>query len=168
MSKTLYMKLSNKSAKPIFKTKTPSNKQINCMLDTGADMPVWCGSEGLLKLVFPEAELLDKKFLLSGFGRNPEVVEVYRIPSFFIGDEIGTLFFQNLYVASSFGRNFGCDLILSSTMFQHMDYAILNRDRSQSILKITYDKSVYYTQVVVHKKYTNVVEKLYSFATEEG
>ena len=73
MSKTLYMKLSNKSAKPIFKTKTPSNKQINCMLDTGADMPVWCGSEGLLKLVFPEAELLDKKFLLSGFGRNPEV-----------------------------------------------------------------------------------------------
>lgn len=38
------------------------NKQIKCMLDTGADMPVWCGSEGLLKIVFPETEKAEKNF----------------------------------------------------------------------------------------------------------
>ena len=168
MLKTLCMKLSNNSARPIFKTITPSNKQLNCMLDTGADMPVWCGSEGLLKVMFPEAELTNKKFLLSGFGRNPEVVEVYKIPNFFIRNERESLIFQNLYIASSFGRNFGCDLILSATMFKHMDYAILNRDRSPSILEITYDKDTYYTQIVTNEKYTNVVERLCSFAAEDS
>ncbi|MDE7183937.1 MAG: hypothetical protein K2O40_05545 [Lachnospiraceae bacterium] len=39
------MQLSNKSIKPIFTTTTPANKQIKCLLDTGADMPVRCGSE---------------------------------------------------------------------------------------------------------------------------
>ena len=56
MSKILSMSLSNKGTKPIFTTATPSNKQIKCMLDTGADMPVWCGSEGLLKIVFPKTD----------------------------------------------------------------------------------------------------------------
>jgi len=95
MSKILSIPLNNKGAKPIFITATPSNKQIKCMLDTGADMPVWCGSEGLLKIVFPQAERTDKKFLLSGFGRKPEVVDIYKIPEFTIkaGNEI--LVFQN-------------------------------------------------------------------------
>ena len=48
MPKILNMQLSNKNTKPIFTTITPSDNQIKCMLDTGADMPVWCGSEGLL------------------------------------------------------------------------------------------------------------------------
>lgn len=62
MSKILCMQLSNKSAKPVFTTITPANKQIKCMLDTGADMPVWYGSEGLLKIVFPETEKAEKNF----------------------------------------------------------------------------------------------------------
>ncbi len=70
MSKTLSLQLSNKSAKPVFTTKTPTDRQIKCMLDTGADMHVWCGSEGLLKIVFSAVQLVDKKFLLSGFGRS--------------------------------------------------------------------------------------------------
>ena len=84
MSKILIMQLSNKRIKPIFTTITPANKQIKCLLDTGADMPVWCGSEGLLKIVFPKVELIDKKFLLGGFGRKAEMVDVYKISKFFI------------------------------------------------------------------------------------
>ena len=86
MSKTLSLQLSNKSAKPVFTTKTPTDRQIKCMLDTGADMPVWCRSEGLLKIVFPKVKLIDKKFLLSGFGRKPEMVGVIivgGVPLFF-------------------------------------------------------------------------------------
>lgn len=59
MSKILSLQLSNRSAKPIFTTMTSAYRQIKCMLDTGADMPVWCGSEGLLKIVFPKVELVD-------------------------------------------------------------------------------------------------------------
>lgn len=168
MSKILSMQLSNKSAKPVFTTITPADKQIKCMLDTGADMPVWCGSEGLLKMVFPETEKADKKFLLSGFGRKPEVVDIYKIPEFFIKNAEGILTFQNLYMASSFGRNFGCDLILSATMFKHMDYSILNRKRTASILEIRYDRDIYYTQLILNQEDAEFTEKIFSFSTVEN
>lgn len=168
MSKTLSLQLSNKSAKPVFTTKTPTDRQIKCMLDTGADMPVWCGSEGLLKIVFPKVQLIDKKFLLSGFGRKPEMVGVYKIPEFMIKTEDESLTFQNLYMASSFGRNFGCDLILSATMFSHMDYCILNRKKETSVLEITYDRNVYYTQLIPNQRRTDFVEKILSFSSENA
>lgn len=168
MSKTLSLQLSNKSAKPVFTTKTPTDRQIKCMLDTGADMPVWCGSEGLLKIVFPKVQLIDKKFLLSGFGRKPEMVGIYKIPEFMIKAEDESLTFQNLYMASSFGRNFGCDLILSATMFSHMDYSILNRKKETSVLEITYDRDVYYTQLIPNQRRTDFVEKIFSFSSENA
>ena len=168
MSKTLSMQLSNRSAKPVFTTMTSADKQIKCMLDTGADMPVWCGSEGLLKIVFPKARLTDKKFLLSGFGRKPEIADIYKIPEFIIKDKNESLTFQNLYIASSFGRNFGCDLILSATMFKQMDYAILNRKKDTSVLEITYDRDVYYTQLMPNQRQTDFIEKIFSFSTENS
>lgn len=168
MSKTLTLPLSNKTSKPVFTVITPAGRQIKCMLDTGADMPVWCGSEGLLKIVFPAVQLADKKFLLSGFGRKPEMAEVYKIPEFMIkaGDE--SLTFQNLYIASSFGRNFGCDLILSATMFRHMDYSILNRKKKISVLEITYDRDVYYTQLIPNQRRTDFIDKIFSFSSESA
>ena len=138
------------------------------MLDTGADIPVWCGSEGLLKIVFPTVQLIDKKFLLSGFGRKPEMVGVYKIPEFMIKKEDENLTFQNLYIASSFGRNFGCDLILSATMFSHMDYSILNRKKETPVLEITYDRDVYYTQLIPNQRRTDFVEKIFSFSSENA
>ena len=45
MSKILNMQLSDKSTKSIFIITTPADKQIKCLLDTGADMPVWFGNE---------------------------------------------------------------------------------------------------------------------------
>lgn len=138
------------------------------MLDTGADIPVWCGSEGLLKIVFPTVQLVDKKFLLSGFGRKPEMVGVYKIPEFMIKKEDENLTFQNLYIASSFGRNFGCDLILSATMFSHMDYSILNRKKETPVLEITYDRDVYYTQLIPNQRRTDFVEKIFSFSSENA
>ncbi len=168
MSKILSLQLSNRSAKPIFTTITLADKQIKCMLDTGADMPVWCGSEGLLKIVFPKVELVDKKFLLSGFGRKPEVADIYKIPEFIIQAEKEKLTFKNLYMASSFGRNFGCDLILSATMFKHMDYAILNRKRGTSVLEITYDRDIYYTQLIPNQRRSDFIDKIFSFSSENS
>ena len=115
-----------------------------------------------------ETEKADKKFLLSGFGRKPEVVDIYKIPEFFIKDEKGILTFQNLYIASSFGRNFGCDLILSATMFKHMDYSILNRKRNTSVLEIKYDRDLYYTQLILNQKNSEFTEKIFSFSSVES
>ena len=122
----------------------------------------------MLKIVFPKVELVDKKFLLSGFGRKPEVADIYKIPEFIIQAEKEKLTFKNLYMASSFGRNFGCDLILSATMFKHMDYAILNRKRGTSVLEITYDRDIYYTQLIPNQRRSDFIDKIFSFSSENS
>lgn len=103
----------------------------------------------------------------SGFGRKPEMTEIYKIPEFIIKAGEEGLTFQNLYMASSFGRNFGCDLILSATMFRHMDYSILNRKKEMSILEITYDRDIYYTQLIQNQRRTDFIEKIFSFSSEK-
>ncbi len=96
------------------------------------------------------------------------MVGVYKIPEFMIKTEDENLTFQNLYIASSFGRNFGCDLILSATMFSHMDYSILNRKKETPVLEITYDRDVYYTQLIPNQRRTDFVEKIFSFSSENA
>ena len=101
MSKELELKLNESDYKPLFKTVTKFNRKISCLFDTGATMPVWCGSKGLFDFIFPDAKLYDKDFILSGFGKTPEIVSVYRIPLFSITDHNGNrLRFENMYVAS--------------------------------------------------------------------
>ena len=115
--------------------------------------------------MFPEVKEVDKKYLLSGFGREPEVVDIYKIPEFIIKDGIESLIFHNLYIASSFDRNFGCDLILSATMFKHMDYSILNRERDIPVLEIKYDRNEYYIQLITNQNHSKFVEKVFSFSS---
>ncbi len=52
---------------------------VTCLIDTGADTPVWTQGAEILEDVF-KAELVNgKKFILSGFGKEAEIVDVYRI-----------------------------------------------------------------------------------------
>ena len=77
---TLTFYLDNKT----LKTKIiPSNyPDITILYDTGADTPVWCNGEDELLDLFPAAMKMNSKFILSGFGLHPEIVDVYKIPSF--------------------------------------------------------------------------------------
>ena len=52
-------------------------KRFNCLLDTGACVPVWCAGEQLLKTYYPNCSKTDAVFILSGFGKGSEVVPVY-------------------------------------------------------------------------------------------
>ncbi len=43
MSKVLNLQLTNENVKPVFEVSAGA-ELISCMLDTGAEMPVWCGA----------------------------------------------------------------------------------------------------------------------------
>lgn len=51
-------------------------------------------------------------------------------------------------------------------MFSRMDYSIINRMDSSSKLRIEYDRNVYYTQMILNQQRVEVVERIFSFASE--
>ena len=48
-----------------------------CLFDTGADTPVWTQGDERLKYTFGAEKVDGKFFLLSGFGKEPELADVY-------------------------------------------------------------------------------------------
>ena len=44
---------------------------VTCLFDTGADIPVWTQGSAALGQTFRAEKIEGKKFLLSGFGKEP-------------------------------------------------------------------------------------------------
>lgn len=117
---------------------------ICCLYDSGAHFPVWCSDFEMFCDEFPDAVKLDGKFLLSGFGSigGPGIeVDVYRIPELRISDE---LVFRNVPIALSLNMRFGCDLVLSDTMFDKMSCAVDRTEPNVPVLRIKHKKDVYH------------------------
>ena len=109
----------------------PDNPDLIYMIDSGADTPVWCkGSQELLD-VFPESELLEQRFILSGFGKQPEIVDVYKIKEFALTDGTEILKYQNFIVAVTDRPEMNLDMILPASVFDHM---IITIDRMSSVV----------------------------------
>ena len=67
-----------------------SYNNIKLLFDTGASTPVWCRGFENFKDEFPEAEKMDYRFLLTGFGRSEaELVSFLENP--------GCIFYTRIY-----------------------------------------------------------------------
>lgn len=124
----LCFQIKKKYRHPVISVPVGDNKNIRCLIDTGASIPVWCGSTEIFQLLFPEAKNSKKKSLLRGFGGEGKEVEVWIIPEFVFKDTEGTdkIIYHNFHVMLDSDRNFGCDLILSYEMFKEIDYSFDN------------------------------------------
>ena len=72
MATLLKLELSSHYTRPIFLLK----KKVSCLIDTGADTPVWTAGKGPLIAEFGAEPVPDKLYLLSGFGKAPETAPV--------------------------------------------------------------------------------------------
>lgn len=64
-----------------------SHDNFNCLIDTGARVPVWCAAgKDLLMTYYPNCIKQNAKFILTGFGTGYEVADVYKIPDFILAD----------------------------------------------------------------------------------
>ena len=95
---------------------------IRVLIDTGADTPVWCASEEKFKIVFPEANDTQMKFIVSGFGSEgktkAKLANVFKIEKFRFGTIDNHITFRGMYVAISEDASFGVDLILPNSIFK--------------------------------------------------
>ena len=122
---------------------TPTYPDLVFLIDTGADMPVWCNGKEEFLDVFPDARLVKYKFLLSGFGTGLEVAEAFTLPEFRLSDGISEIIYQNMTIAITNRPAINVSLILSASMFRHMDVDIKRRESvMHPILSISSDKAV--------------------------
>ena len=123
---------------------SPEKGDLTYLIDTGADTPVWCKGEDEFLDLYPYAEKLNSKFVLSGFGKEPEIVDVFRLSEFDLTDGNDHVIYKNLVLAVTNRPQINVDLILPSSLFDHM---IIEVDRMTSIvcphLAITSQVKVY-------------------------
>lgn len=164
MAYLLKKNLDNKSDRPIIYTDVANNKVIKCLIDTGADTPVWTSGETLFLKAFPDAKLVDDiLFELGGFGKESELVPVYKIPKFVIKSDYDNniIVFNNLLIACYIKNSISIPLILSATMFKHTNYSILNIGEDVPMLTINYNKSEY--EIGMRYKDKKKLDRIYSF-----
>ena len=141
---------------------------INCLIDTGSDTPVWTWGRELLVSKLKAKKEEGKHFLLSGFGKNPEVTDVYTIPELELKAEDGSdrVVFKNLVVACTSRTDMIAKLILPATAFSHMNYMIRNEGVDIPRLEIEHKKEEYFVRPRYGKKDERFLENVYSFARE--
>lgn len=162
MEQILQLNLDKNRVKPIIQI-MPKNEIVKCLIDSGADMPVWCSTETLLKSQFT-VKKLDKKTYIGGFGGGGAYHDVYSIDKFTLMDGNNTLTIHNLLVAFIPNVNFACDLILSASVFDtKIDYSIYTRD-SRRYIELRYDKEEY---VTLAKYKMGTVDSVYIAATSD-
>lgn len=127
--KTVVIQLSN-NTKPIFKTKI-SKVELTCLYDTGADISVWTGSPDMFECLFPNAELKNDKYKITGFGGAGELYRLYIVPEFCMQTESGNYIIKNFIIAVSNGVISKFDLVLCAGVF----------DKSKVIIDKTLGKS---------------------------
>lgn len=105
---------------------------LECLLDTGADIPVWVGSLSELKRLY-NARLVKKDTCFSGFGGSNKC-DLYYI-DFYFSSVTESLIFPEMPIAvlKEFDE-YPFNMILSASMFYGLIYEI---DTVQSKLKIT-------------------------------
>lgn len=162
--------LDNRREKPVIYVNT-SNKSIQCLIDTGADTPVWTKGEELLKRTFPNATLCNGlKFELGGFGGDKkELTPVYEIPELTIKSDEGNdyITFKGLLIACCMKSFIPYTLIISATMLKQMNYAIVNIGKQAPALEIEHEKSEYMIRPVRSNKNNSILNRIYSFSQDE-
>lgn len=131
------------SPRPIFKANI--NKKITtCMLDTGADIPVFCKGTELFNEWVKDIDGVSafQDSSIGGFGKNPENTILYHIPDFQFSDGKNGITYKNIKIAVLLKPSIPCDIILSASLFMKMKYTI-NCFKEQHCLIIESEKSDY-------------------------
>jgi len=81
------LKINLHSPRPIFKVNI-NGKQTTCMLDTGADIPVYCKGIELFDEWMRDVGGVSvfRNFSIGGFGKEPENAVLYNIEDFWLSD----------------------------------------------------------------------------------
>ncbi|MBQ9438952.1 MAG: hypothetical protein IJU50_11560 [Lachnospiraceae bacterium] len=159
--RTLALQLFNQKSRPSFQY-TSNDIKVMCLIDSGAETPVWCSGEELFLSAYPKAIKQNYDSEIRGFGKGADKGKVYVIPDFFIADGKETYRIKNLQVAVCYHPLIGYDFVMSDTMFAKTDTFI--HRMGGKYIEFFYEKEIYHCAV---KRAGNAFS-IVTFAQEEG
>ena len=162
MANLLTLEVLSGYTRPVFSLKD----NITCLIDTGADTPVWTQGVERLNDAFKAEQVDGKKFLLSGFGKGHEIVDVYKIYDVVLPGTGEQIVFKSMLVACISRPLMVADLILPNTAFNHMNVILRNLDVVSPVVEIEHKKEEYYVNPIFSKADESYVERVYSFVNE--
>ena len=101
------------------------NYDTTCLIDTGANVPIWFGDIDSFLRRFPDAFKTSYKTIISGLGQTPHInVPVYCIPEFrLIDDYNNCITFVNLLIPVLNSSKYSYHMIISLTMLNRYDFS---------------------------------------------
>ena len=162
------LEIPDKSISVIYLEANDINKfELSCLVDTGANTPIWFAGVDYLKECFKGAEETPYKTIISGLGQKPYVnVPVYKIPVFkLVGIEVGELIYHDLLIPVLEAKKANTDMIISLTMLNRMDFSFsYNNSITKGYLNITFSKPNYYIKPIFSH---NLLDKIQVFYQDE-
>jgi Retroviral aspartyl protease. len=131
------------SPRPIFRAYI-NGISFRCMLDTGADIPVFCKGTLLFEELVKEMEGVSKfkSLMVGGFGRTEETALLWNIDNFILSDKSSSITYRGMKIAVMDKPAIPSDMILSASMFMKMRYTI-DCSLKKHLLTIVADKDRY-------------------------
>ena len=144
---------------------------LTCLIDSGADTPIWTKGAERLNRFYKAEKVEEKKFLLSGFGNGYEIVDVYKISDVELTgtDEDGVddkVIFKNIIVGCTSRPSMVADLILPNTAFSHMNLTLRNLNVQYPSVEIEHEKEEYFVNPIYRSDDNRFVDRVYSFTNE--
>lgn len=149
------------SPRPIFEAYI-NDVPFRCMLDTGADVPVFCQGTLLFKEFVKGMDGVSefKHLRIGGFGKIDETTMVWNMDDFILSDKCNSICYKGMKIAVIDKPNVPCDMILSASMFMKMKYIIDCSSRKHK-LTIVADRNMFGTG------YYDKKEAIYIFYKDE-
>ena len=161
----------DKNDKTILYFASEDGFDISCMVDTGANVPIWFMGEEFLQLRYPSSYKTDKLTIIHGLGKMPLVdVPVWMIPCFTITDDVGeTLMYHDLLIPVIKAERYSFNMLIPLTMLNRMKCTFDYKKSAQfGYFSIEADKEDFYVRpiyVTGNSKYLNRIQVF--FQTEE-
>lgn len=115
------------SPRPIFKAYV-NGFPFRCMLDTGADIPVFCKGASLFSEFIKEMQGVAvtefKQSRIGDFGKTDESTMLWNMDKFVLSDQRESITYKAMKIAVMNKPKIPCDLILSASILMKMKYTI--------------------------------------------
>lgn len=160
----------NRDDKAIIVVQGENESNIICMIDTGANLPIYFGDENLLKYAYPEAKKTGDLTFVFGLGKNPhEDVPIWKIPEFEIKDSEGNdIVYHDLLVAVIPDAKASFDLIIPLTMINRMQFSFdYNSSTTHGSFTIKADRKDFYVRPIYAKNHPQYLNKIQVFYQDE-